>query len=35
MHGHGKFTWPSELGKATFIGTFKEDRRMKGKIFDE
>ena len=34
MHGHGKFTWPSEIGQATYIGLFRDDRRVKGKVYD-
>ena len=33
MHGHGKFTWPTPPG-GIFIGEFKDDKRIKGKIFD-
>lgn len=40
MHGHGKFTWPVVKTKGkdvqlTFIGEFREDRRIRGKIYDE
>mmetsp|Transcript_8428 Transcript_8428/g.12849 ORF Transcript_8428/g.12849 Transcript_8428/m.12849 type:complete len:102 (+) Transcript_8428:2258-2563(+) len=34
MSGHGKFTWPLSKGSAIFLGEFKEDKRVSGKIFD-
>lgn len=34
MHGHGKFSWPREIGYI-FIGEFREDKRIQGKIYDQ
>ena len=33
MHGHGKFQWPKSIG-FTFIGEFKNDKRVQGRIYD-